>query len=255
MNPDEHKQIRRERWKLLVRIERILNGPMIFLGFVWLALLVIELTEGLSPALEHVSIAIWIIFIIDFLITFTLAPQKIPFLKKNVLTIISLIVPALRIFRLLRFIRILRSVRLVKVLGSLNRSMKSLAAAMSRRAFGYMVILTIIVILAGAAGMFALENEANGGMSSFGEALWFTAMIVITVGTEHWPQTTEGRILCFILALYGFAVLGYITATLATFFIGRDADETQGTHVSENIAEVQNELAEIKEMIRRISKQ
>jgi len=37
----------------------------------------------------------------------------------------------------------------------------------------------------------------------------------------------RGRILCFLLSLYGFAVLGYVTATLATFFIGRDAENEE----------------------------
>jgi voltage-gated potassium channel len=45
------------------------------------------------------------------------------------------------------------------------------------------------------------------------------------MGSEYWPKTPEGRVLCFLLALYAFAVFGYVTATLATFFIGRDADD------------------------------
>ena len=32
---------------------------------------------------------------------------------------------------------------------------------------------------------------------------------------------------CFLLALYGFAVFGYFTATLATFFMGRDTENPQ----------------------------
>jgi voltage-gated potassium channel len=31
--------------------------------------------------------------------------------------------------------------------------------------------------------------------------------------------------LCFLLAVYAFAVWGYITASLATFFVGRVADD------------------------------
>ena len=48
-------------------------------------------------------------------------------------------------------------------------------------------------------------------------------MLVATMGSEFWPQTAEGRILCFLLALYGFAVFGYITASFASFFVGRYA--------------------------------
>ncbi len=45
-----------------------------------------------------------------------------------------------------------------------------------------------------------------------------------TMGADYFPKTPEGRVLCFLLALYAFAVFGYVTATLATFFVGRDAE-------------------------------
>ncbi len=48
-----------------------------------------------------------------------------------------------------------------------------------------------------------------------------------TMGSDYSPKTPEGRVLCFFLALYAFAVFGYVTATLATFFIGRDADDDE----------------------------
>jgi len=34
-------------------------------------------------------------------------------------------------------------------------------------------------------------------------------------------------VLCFILALYAFAVFGYLTAAIATFFVGRDAEDDE----------------------------
>lgn len=47
---------------------------MIFLGFVWLALLVIELIWGSNKPLDYTSLTIWVIFIVDFLVKFILAP-------------------------------------------------------------------------------------------------------------------------------------------------------------------------------------
>jgi voltage-gated potassium channel len=83
-----------------------------------------------------------------------------------------------------------------------------------------------IVMLGGAAGMNAFEREMNGSaaFSDFPASLWWTAMVMTTLGSDSWPTSLEGRILCFLLALYAFAVWGYITASLATFFVGRDAD-------------------------------
>jgi voltage-gated potassium channel len=50
-------------------------------------------------------------------------------------------------------------------------------------------------------------------------------MLIASIGTDFWPATVEGRVLSALLALYGLAVFGYITATFASFFIGRDAEE------------------------------
>lgn len=216
-----------ERKKLLRSVEKFLEGPMIFLGFVWLILLVIELVWGLLKPLEYLSLTIWIIFIIDFIIKFVLTPSKAGFLKKNWLTAISLIIPALRVFRIFRALRLLRGlrgVRLVRIVSSLNRSMNSLAATMQRRAFGYVLMITLIVTFGGAAGMYALENP-NSGFDTYGMALWWTAMRVITAGNEFNPSTPEGRGLAFLIAIFGYTIFGYVTATFATFFIGRDAEE------------------------------
>ena len=52
----------------LAQIERWLEVPMLMLGGVWLPLLVIKLIWGLKPMLELLGIAIWLIFIADFVI-------------------------------------------------------------------------------------------------------------------------------------------------------------------------------------------
>jgi voltage-gated potassium channel len=52
-------------------------------------------------------------------------------------------------------------------------------------------------------------------------------MIMTTLGSSYWPQSAEGRLLCLRLAVYAFAVWGYVTAALATYFVGRDADDDE----------------------------
>jgi voltage-gated potassium channel len=148
------QQLQRERNKLVTSIDKLLDGPMIFLGFVWLILLVIELVWGLNKPMEYTSLTIWVIFIVDFAVKFFLATSKLHYLKHNWLTAISLIIPALRVFRVFRIIRVLRGlrgIRLVRIVSSMNRGMKSLGATMKRRAFGYVVVLSVVVTFAGAA--------------------------------------------------------------------------------------------------------
>jgi voltage-gated potassium channel len=149
-------------------------------------------------------------------------------------------------FRVLRLLRALRGVRLIKVVASLNRSMRSLGATMKRRGFGYVVLLTLAVTFGGAAGMFALE-KGNAGFENYGMALWWTSMRVITAGSDFWPATPEGRGLAVILSLFGYAIFGYVTATLATFFIGRDAEEKEAPLAGSK------EIEELKKMITSLS--
>jgi len=246
------EQIVNERKKLLASIGKFLESPMIFLGFVWLILLVVELIWGLSKTLEYFSLAIWVLFIFDFIIELIIAPEKWNYLKKNWLTALSLIIPALRVFRIFRFVRLLRGlrgIRLVRIVSSLNRSMKSLSATMSRRAFGYVAMLTLVVTFAGAAGMYAIEKTAPG-FTTYGMSVWWTAMRVITAGSEYYPTTTEGKGLAFLIALYGYAVFGYVTATLATFFIGRDAEEKDAPLAgAKDVAELKKEISTLTRAI------
>jgi voltage-gated potassium channel len=259
---DNKEILDQERNELLLRLQGLLEGPMVILGFIWLVLLFIDLTQGLSSFLQTISTLIWIIFILDFSLKLILAPAKLAFMKHNVLTLISLLVPALRVFRLARAFRLMRSLRaargfrLVKVVGSLNRGLRALGASMSRRGFGYVLASTVLVTLLGSVGMYAFENEPANGLQHYSEALWWTVMLLTSLGSEYWPRTAEGRILCFLLALYGLAVFGYFTATLATYFMGRDAEnaeaEIAGTRQVENLHQ---EIAALRKEVRDLLRQ
>lgn len=223
----------RLRWRLLRDMDQWLTVPMVLLALVWLGIVVWELVSGTTALLETIGTAIWIIFIVEFLVRFALAPEKLPFLKSNWLTLIALLVPALRVFRAFRIVRVargLRGLRLVRIVGTANRSMRALQATLVRRGFGYVTGLTAAVIGLGAAGMLNFEpaHEVEEGLTSYGHALWWTGMLVASIGTDFWPKTTEGRMLAMLLSLYGLAVFGYITATFASFFIGRDAQQSCG---------------------------
>ncbi len=249
-----------ERWEILERLEGWLETPMIILGFAWLVLLVLDLTGGLPAPLETAGIAIWILFILDFVVKIALAPDKLSYIRENWLSIVALAVPALRVFKVFSAIRALkvaraaRGLRFLRLLTSLNRGMGALSISMGRRGVPFVAALTAIVVFAGAAGMLAFERESAGGLADYGTALWWTAMLMTTMGSEFWPKTPEGRLLCFLLALYSFTVFGYLTATLASFFVDQDKTrppaevEAQGESSPDLLAE----MAALNEQLRRV---
>lgn len=246
--------LEQEQDEILQQLEDWLEIPMLVLSFVWLALFIIEVIWGLSRFLDVVGITIWILFILDFAIKFFLAPRKRRYLKRNWLTVLALILPAIRVLRVVNVVRALKTVRAVRglrllgVMTRTNRGMRALAASVNRRGFSYVVGLTAIVALIGAAGMYAFENEVpDSTIKDYGTALWWTAMVMTTMGSDYFPRTAEGRILCFLLALYAFAVFGYVTATLATFFVGRDAEDPEAEVVgAEAITDLQAEIAALR---------
>jgi len=123
-------------------------------------------------------------------------PRKTTYLRRNWLTTLALLVPAVRLLGVLRPVRglaVLRGVRLVRVVGGASRSMRALGGTMRRRGFGYATALSVDVALAGAAGMYAFEVRVpGGGINDFSSALWWTAMILTTMGSDYFPKTAEG---------------------------------------------------------------
>lgn len=259
----EDRALEEERYQLLQQIQEWLERPMLVLAFLWLALFVIEVIWGLTPLLEAAGSVIWGVFILDFVVSLTVAPHKLAYLRANWLKVIALAAPALRVLRVFSVFRAARvarlagatrGLRLLRVVSSLHRGMRAFAATMSRRGFGYVVGLTLIVTLVGAAGMYGFEsgNSDPRGLQSYGAALWWTAMIMTTLGSEYWPQSGEGRVLCFLISLYAFAVFGYVTATLASFFLGQDAANKEAEVVgASQIAELREDITKLREEIRR----
>lgn len=240
-----------ERWSVLDDLDDWLRLPMAMLSLIWLLIVVAELVWGERGLLTTFGLVIWVVFLAEFAVRFFLAPDKLVFLRSNWLTIVALALPALRMFRavrLLRAARALRGARLIRIVGTANRSMKALRATLRRRQFGYVAAMTVLIVFLGAAGMTNFEpaGEVEGGFASYAHALWWTAMLVTSIGSDFWPVTTSGRILALLLSVYGLAVFGYITASFASFFIGRDADEPEAPVVGS--ADLERLTAEIREL-------
>ncbi len=180
----------------------------------------------------------------------------------------SLVLPAfravrvLRAFRLLRMAKVGRGLRLLRWVSSLNRGMKATQRAMHRRGLRYVLALTALVNFAGAAGIYLFENpqalRAGGflttdqpavGIHSYGEGLWWTAMMLTTMGSDYFPRTTEGRIVALLLAVYAFAIFGYITATVASLIIRVDQGQGRDETLPNQIAALRNEVRELSRVM------
>lgn len=92
------ENLKKERHKFLHLLERRMELPMIFFAMAWLVLLVVKLVSE-SKSVSIFFFVVWGILIFDFLIRFLIAPRKFYFLESNPLLVLSLLVPAFRVFR------------------------------------------------------------------------------------------------------------------------------------------------------------
>lgn len=255
--PTEPEPEESERWAVLHQLEDWLETPMVVLSFLWLALVLAELILGANQLFAVFGTAIWIVFIIDYAIRFAIAPRKIVFLRNNVITTLALALPGLRMVRAVRLLQVARAargLRLVRIVGTANRSMNALKRSLGRRGLGYVLLLTALVTALGAGGMLTFEpaSQVAGGFEDYGDALWWTAMLISSMGSGFWPMTPEGRILALLLTIYGLAVFGYITASFATFFIGQEARDREGELPGpDDLSALRNEIARLREELRR----
>ncbi len=170
---EEKKQKEQTRWNALARLESWMETPLIILGFVWVALIIVEAVGGLSRPLSLLVNVIWVIFIADFLIRLFLAPDKRGYMRRNWITAVSLALPVLRVLRLTRLVRLGRAVRigkglrLMRYFGSMNRGIGTVGRLVRRRGIGYMVGITLILVFAGAAVMYVFERDSPAREASF----------------------------------------------------------------------------------------
>ncbi len=237
-----------ERWALLVGLRSLFTPVLDFLSFVWLLLTVLELTRGLAPGAERFVTFIWILFGIHFGVELVVAPRKLTYLRHNWLTATSLLLPAVRMVKLFRVARFFRTASLVKVLSSFNRGMRVLRRTIGNRAFPYVLALSLVVIVSGAAGVSALEKGHTEYFDDFPAALWWASMMVTTMGSDYFPKSGEGRLLALLLAVYGFAIFGYVTASVASALL---RDEKDPPLRRADLEKLEVELRELRTMLGR----
>lgn len=234
MPPNDEKRRLREdpdlREDLRRRLDRYLDLPLALASVLLILIAVIELGGEISgpwsARLTVLGWALWGLFFVEFVVKFVLAPNKRAYLKRHPLDVLVLLVPFLRFLRVLRILRATRAFPVFRLLVFGSRGSSAALVLLRRRRLGQLALVSAIVVLIGAAAGFALEAGATGAViTDFGDALWWSAALLTTVGSELYPITAGGRILSFFLMLYAVGVFSYLIASVASVLVGLDAEE------------------------------
>ena len=87
----------------------------------------------------------------------------------------------------------------------------------------YVVGVAVIAVGLGAIAVLDAEQDADGAnITTFGDALWWAATTVTTVGYgDRFPVTTEGRLMAVALMVVGIAMVGAVTASVAAWMVSQ----------------------------------
>lgn len=188
------------------------------------------LSETARAACTFVQLGAWMVFVADYVIRVYLAPDRARFVWTHLVDLAVILLPLLRPLRLLR---------LVTILNVLNRGV---SAGLRGRVAVYVIGATVLVVFVGGLSMLDAERgRAGSNIETAGDAWWWAISTITTVGYgDRYPTTLTGRLVAVALMVCGIALIGVVTASLASWLIERIRDEESETRTE--VSDVQSEL-------------
>ena len=175
-----------------------------------------DVSPSSQSILDGIQWVSWIAFAADLLFGVYKSSDKVQFLKKHPLEILAVVLPFLRPLRLLRFISF----------GTLVFEKVNLGKSI---AITFKVIVTALFLtyLAGIEITMAERGKPGATIESVGDGFWWAITTLTTVGYgDIYPTTTEGRFIAVGLMVSGICVLGFISATVAAWFVKMTQDDS-----------------------------
>lgn len=184
---------------------------------------------------------LWVVFIVDYLVRLALAPKRFEYFWHHLLDLGVLVVP---------FLRPLRLLRLVVLFEVLERRA---ADSLHGRIVVYVAGSTALLVFCSSLAVLDAERGHPGAnIHDFGDALWWSATTVTTVGYgDRFPVTANGRLVAVLLMLGGIALLGVVTASLATWLLARvrQGEQEAQAATQADVAALAAEVRELKAML------
>jgi voltage-gated potassium channel len=199
-------------------------------------------SQAARDTCELIVLITWIAFAVDYLARLFLSERRWSFVKRNPLDLAVIALPLLRPLRLLR---------LVALASVLNRVGSS---TLRGRVVTYVVGSTALLITCGALAVTDAERGRPGAnIANLGDGFWWATTTMTTVGYgDRYPTTTTGRVVAVALMVAGIALLGIVTATLASWLVERVAEATD-VEQAVSRAEVEQLTAEVRRLANELA--
>lgn len=232
---------RQERW------ERAAEWPLTLAALAFLAAYALPIVRPSVPASTTVACGwvltvTWVAFGVDYVVRLGLAPDRWTFVRHNLLDLVVIALPVLRPLRLLR---------LVALLSVLNRAG---AHTLRGRVVTYVVGATALLVVTGALAVTEAERGRPGAtIENVGDGFWWAATTITTVGYgDRYPVTTTGRVIAVALMVGGIALVGVVTATIASWLVERVSQDNEQEEAATRaqVRELADEVAALRAELR-----
>jgi voltage-gated potassium channel len=211
-------------------------GVIFLAGYAWPII-----NPNLSPALHSLCnwtlFVIWVFFAFDYFARLSVADDKRLFVRKNLLDLAAVALPFLPL------LRAIRALAAVTVLSRRNRGSRSQQVTTS--------VVTLAFATWFVAGLAVTEAERHvdgSNIQGVGDGWWWAITTMATVGYgDTYPVSTQGRIVGTSLMIMGVALLGTITASIASNFNSTDSeDSSNGTSSASEVDNLKKRIAELE---------
>jgi voltage-gated potassium channel len=207
------------------RFSAAVDIPLIVITILWLPVLIFPLITPVHGAVAEtfavIDYLVWALFVLEYAVKLYLSPSRSHYFKTHLLDLLIVAVP---FFRPARMARLARLARLGRVGVVLSRGIGRAKGVMSHRGLHF-VLLTVALVIFACAGLATVAERSapDSNIHNFGNALRWSVVTVTTVGYgDHYPVTAFGQGVAVILMLVGIGLIGILTATVASYFVGQD---------------------------------
>lgn len=211
---------------------------MVFLVAYAVPILRPDSSERVMDVCRVVVWVTWALLAIEVGLRLWRAPSKVTFFRGHWLDVLAVALPVLRPLRLLRLLVVLSALQ--RFIGHSLRGRIAIYA-------GGSIALTAFV---GALAVLDAERTSDdANITNFGDAFWWVMTTLSTVGYgDHYPVTTTGRCVAVALMVVGIALLGVVTATLASWLIEqvREIEAESEAAQRRDILALRQELREMR---------
>lgn len=188
---------------------------------------------------ENAVLVIWVLFGVDYLVRLTLADQRTRWFGLHLHELAIVVLPVLRPLRLLRLLTLVSFLQ------------RSIGDALRGRVVTYAVTGTVLLVFVASLAMLDVERAApTGNIKTFPDALWWSVATVTTVGYgDYNPSTATGWCIAVALMIAGIALLGVVTATLASWLVQKVAeqDDVNQAATEKQIAELTIQITALRD--------